>query len=53
MFPIDGLTLNAGDRLLTLSTCSYETSNARTIVHARLIRKNGEMVAEPTGAWTL
>jgi len=48
MFKIEGLSLNAWDRILTLSTCSYETSNSRTIVHARLINKNGIQVAAPT-----
>lgn len=31
--------LEWGDRILTLSTCSYEFTNARTIVHARLVER--------------
>ncbi|MDR3120113.1 MAG: sortase [Clostridiales bacterium] len=48
MFPADGLEFTEKDRILTLSTCSYETPNSRTIVHARLIAKNGALVAKPT-----
>ena len=52
MFSIEELELNENDRLLTLSTCSYETSNARTILHARLLSIDGVMVAEPTSDWS-
>lgn len=29
--------LDGDDRIITLVTCSYETRNSRTIVHAKLI----------------
>lgn len=32
------ITFTPEDRILTLSTCSYEFKNARTVVHARLIK---------------
>lgn len=32
------MDLSADDRIISLVTCSYETSNSRTIVHAKLIR---------------
>jgi sortase B len=48
MYAVDGLEFKSTDRILTLSTCSYETKNSRTLVHARLISKNGELVAQPT-----
>jgi len=47
MFYPGDITLTGSDRILTLSTCSYETINSRTVVHARLIYKNGVKTAEP------
>jgi sortase B len=44
--PGDGAGFTGDDRLLTLSTCSYEFGNARTVIHARLVEKNGA----PAGA---
>lgn len=35
--------INEDDRLLTLSTCSYETDNMRTIVVARKVRDNEDV----------
>ncbi len=35
--------INEKDRLLTLSTCSYETDNMRTIVVARQLRENEDV----------
>ena len=46
LFPVDNIVLTSNDRMLTLSTCSYELSDARTIVHARLIYLNGEKFAD-------
>lgn len=37
--------VNADDRLLTLSTCSYESDNMRTVVVARMVRE-GEDVSK-------
>ncbi|RDY22512.1 SrtB family sortase [Romboutsia maritimum] len=31
------LNVNSSDKIITLSTCSYEFDNARTVVHAKLI----------------
>lgn len=31
------LSVNTSDKIITLSTCSYEFDNARTVVHAKLI----------------
>jgi len=42
-FDID-VPINENDRLLTLSTCSYETDNMRTVIVARKIR-DGEDVS--------
>ena len=48
MYAVEGIEFIADDRILTLSTCSYETPNSRTIVHARLIYKNGVQAIAPT-----
>ncbi len=37
--------INENDRILTLSTCSYETDNMRTVVVARMVRE-GEDVSK-------
>lgn len=31
------ISVSTDDRILTLSTCSYESANARTVVHAKMI----------------
>jgi sortase B len=31
------IAVNTDDRILTLSTCSYESANARTVVHAKMV----------------
>lgn len=36
MYPYKG-TVTSSDKIITLSTCSYEFDNARTVVHAKLI----------------
>ncbi len=38
MYQIDTVDVNENDRLLTLSTCSYEVKNYRTVIAARRIR---------------
>ena len=38
------ITLNSKDKILTLSTCSYEFSNARRVVHAKLIEINDNII---------
>ena len=35
-----GVRPQHGDQLITLSTCSYEGKDSRTIVHAKLISNN-------------
>lgn len=44
------ITLTKDDRILTLSTCSYEFKNARLVVHAKLVRTGdvGEKVKYST-----
>ncbi len=44
LFNIDNIDINEDDQILTLSTCSYELPNYRTIIVARKVR-DGE---EPT-----
>ena len=38
MYATPDITLSPDDIVLTLSTCTYEFSNARFVVHARLVR---------------
>jgi len=38
MYLIDDVTINENDELLTLSTCSYEVKDYRTVVVARKLR---------------
>lgn len=47
LFNIDDVDINENDQILTLSTCSYELSNYRTIVVARKVRE-GEDVSVDT-----
>lgn len=42
LFNIDDVDINENDQILTLSTCSYELSNYRTIVVARKVREGEE-----------
>ncbi len=42
LFNIDEVDINENDQILTLSTCSYELSNYRTIVVARKVREGEE-----------
>lgn len=42
--------INENDRLLTLSTCSYETDNMRTVVVARKVRDNEDVSKYINGA---
>lgn len=42
LFNIDDVDINEDDQILTLSTCSYELSNYRTIVVARKVREGEE-----------
>ncbi|MDF2906680.1 MAG: hypothetical protein K0R34_2001 [Herbinix sp.] len=39
MFNIDTVDINENDQLLTLSTCSYEVKNYRTVIVARRVRE--------------
>lgn len=39
MFNIDAVDINENDQLLTLSTCSYEVKNYRTVIVARRVRE--------------
>lgn len=40
LFNIDDVDINENDRILTLSTCSYELDNYRIIIVARKVRDN-------------
>lgn len=40
LFNIDDVDINENDRILTLSTCSYELDNYRIIIVARKVREN-------------
>lgn len=42
IYTIDDVDINENDQILTLSTCSYELRNYRTIVVARKVRKGEE-----------
>ena len=39
LFDMDDVDINEADRILTLSTCSYELPNYRTIIVARKVRE--------------
>ncbi len=45
-----GVTVLPDDKLLTLSTCSYEFSDARLVVVARLCRENEETTVDTSAA---
>ncbi|TAH65614.1 MAG: class B sortase [Anaerolineaceae bacterium] len=51
LFNIDNVDINENDQILTLSTCSYELSNYRTIVVARKVR-DGESIDVDTDSIT-
>ena len=36
LFPVN-IDISTEDKILTLSTCSYEYENARTVIHGKLI----------------
>jgi sortase B len=40
LFDMDDIDINEDDQILSLSTCSYELSNYRTIIVARKVREN-------------
>lgn len=48
-----GVEVTAQDRLLTLSTCSYEFEDARTVVVARRLRPGETAQSFATGAYAL
>lgn len=37
---LNNIKVTPEDRILTLSTCSYEFKNARTVIHAKLLRQD-------------
>jgi sortase B len=45
-FNIDNVDINENDQILTLSTCSYELSNYRTIVVARKVREGEDATVD-------
>lgn len=42
LFNINDVDINENDRILTLSTCSYELNNYRIVIVARKVRENEE-----------
>lgn len=46
IYNIDDVDINENDQILTLSTCSYELSNYRTIVLARKVRDGEEITVD-------
>ncbi len=45
-----GVTVNEDDQLLTLSTCSYEMTNFRTVIVARRVRRGEESKVDTSKA---
>ena len=45
-----GVTVNEDDQLLTLSTCSYEFTNFRTVIVARRVRKGEDSAVDVSQA---
>lgn len=45
-----GVTVNEDDQLLTLSTCSYEFANFRTVIVARRVRKGEDSTVDVSKA---
>ena len=45
-----GVTINEGDEILSLATCSYEYENFRTVVVARKVRDGEEASVDPSSA---
>jgi len=46
LYNIDSVDVNEKDQLLTLSTCSYELNNYRTVIVARKIREGEEITVD-------
>jgi sortase B len=46
MYHIDTVDINENDQLLTLSTCSYEVKNYRTVIVARKVREGEDPTVE-------
>lgn len=46
LFLIDDVTIKADDQLLTLSTCSYEVKDYRTVIVARKVRGDEELTVD-------
>lgn len=46
LFLIDTVDVNENDQLLTLSTCSYEVKNYRTVIVARRLREGEEAMVD-------
>jgi sortase B len=47
-----GVTVNPGDRILTLSTCTNEREDTRFVLNAKLVKQEPEPSRPGEGAWT-
>lgn len=52
LYNIDTVDVNESDQLLTLSTCSYELENYRTVIIARRIRDGEDATVDVTSVQT-
>lgn len=49
VYNIDSVDINENDQIITLSTCSYELNDYRTLIVARKVREGEDSTVEPDG----